>query len=778
MITPPRSAAQNGLPGNLNATDSASQVNQFLGTPVVTELYPGTAVQVPSGGTQFQWIAPGNTSDFDQLFVLSGTTVSRVTLPIQPTGNGADLLVSLWPDNGSGSPNTSGNPIAATMLPAAYLTQVCAADGLANAGPLATERDNALYIAGGITTTLKWTAPAGSSNGYFSSSAFTYSGDWSITAGGQDPVSSASVALVASFSIGADGTLGLPVPQPALPLVVQDGTLLATTDTLVHCGGKSAVVGSGATVVANVWSASWDPNTGVIGTWSAQTALPAALWEASGAVSGNVIYVVGGLSSTNVTQSKVYYAAVINGQVQPWKAADSLPVAVAVPFVQAVNGWLIVAGGASSAGVDTSGTYYARIMADGSLGPWQTGPSIVGTLEANSSGGWNTAATDSAVVILGGLNSSVPIEVDTVQILMVTQNGVADHWVETVLPNPEANAVAVASAGAGVWALLSMNMTTSSYESASLVPVPVVSVPLAATGLTNGAVYHIVVQQNQQATDSDFLSIGIVDAALPDDALISNRHSGVWSVWGTGYSIPMTVYNNTGGQNAIHLVKDPVSGVNQSWDTLFYAGDGTARLIGHTEVTMQPNNPLNSNPTFTTTTAPWTATHGVLTQSNVQTHGGFPFSGLLTPTGGFTQAYIASEEFPVSQGGGPFYGTSQWYLADGWFFSPTGWANFSLNINWFTENGTYISTTGGSTVSLAANTWTHVQTYAVAPATAAFGQVLPTENATPGATNLLYCSDVFVVVSPECVGSFSSAATVNYPTSASPWPPVGVTQLL
>jgi hypothetical protein len=240
----------------------------------------------------------------------------------------------------------------------------------------------------------------------------------------------------------------------------------------------------------------------------------------------------------------------------------------------------------------------------------------------------------------------------------------------------------------------------------------------------------------------------------------------------------MTVYNNVGGQNPIHLVKDPVNGINQSWDSIFYAGDSTARMIGHTETTMFPNNPLNSNPTFTSGTAPWTATHGVLTQSSAHVQGGFAFSGLLTPTGGFTQAYIASEEFPVSQGGGPFYGASQWYLADGWFFSPTGWANFSLNVNWFTENGTYISTTGGSTVSLAANTWTHVQTVAVAPATSAFGQVLPTENASPGATNLLYCSNVFTVISPECVGSFSSAATVNYPATGSPWPPVGVTQLL
>jgi len=38
-------------------------------------------------------------------------------------------------------------------------------------------------------------------------------------------------------------------------------------------------------------------------------------------------------------------------------------------------------------------------------------------------------------------------------------------------------------------------------------------------------------------------------------------------------------------------------------------------------------------------------------------------------------------------------------------------------------------------------------------------------------------SDVFLILSPECVGSLTSAAAIEYPSGA-PWPPVGVEQLL
>jgi hypothetical protein len=168
-------------------------------------------------------------------------------------------------------------------------------------------------------------------------------------------------------------------------------------------------------------------------------------------------------------------------------------------------------------------------------------------------------------------------------------------------------------------------------------------------------------------------------------------------------------------------------------------------------------------------------TGGTFVQSAAQTHGGFPFSGLLTPNGVATQAFAASELFPVQQGGGPFYGASSWYLADGWFYSTPGTSNFSFSVAWYDRLGTLLSTSA-STITLAAATWTHVQNYFEAPANAAQAQLVPTEGGTPANTKLLYVSNAFLIQSWECVGAFCSAATVNY--GAAPWPPTGVTQLL
>jgi hypothetical protein len=54
--------------------------------------------------------------------------------------------------------------------------------------------------------------------------------------------------------------------------------------------------------------------------------------------------------------------------------------------------------------------------------------------------------------------------------------------------------------------------------------------------------------------------------------------------------------------------------------------------------------------------------------------------------------------------------------------------------------------------------------------------IAPTENGTPGATNLLYMSDVTVQPTPERVGALASVAQITYPAGSN-WPPTGVVQL-
>jgi hypothetical protein len=774
VTTPAWSAAQNGLPGSLDATNASAQINQFLGTHGITAVYDGTQVLTPGGTNNFTWVTYGDGTDLDQSFVLSGTAVSRVTIPIKPMGNGADMLVSLYADSG-GSPNLAAGAIAATMVPAAISSQLAAPDGLISGGPLATAKYNSGYLTGGVTTN-PYPVPTAGAGGVSVLSSFAVDGDFIISVGGGQPPSAIASPDVNTFQYVGGGTLAPPVPQPSLPVGNNGPGIAVASDTLVVMGGGIGATGS--TPVSTVWTAGWDGNTGIVGSWSAQTALPGTSQFGGAAGYNGFVYYVGGTNGS-INLATVYYSPVVNGQINAWTSGPPLPVALSNPIVAAVNGWLFVIGGLNSSFAVVSTVYYAVINADGSLGPWQTGPVLPAAVQAFGPG-FDTAVADDMIVIIGGAGSG-GLSISNCMVLSVTADGPSDTWVNSAWNGTRFFPVFAFGTGAGSYDIVAvdLNALPPQTESSTLLSVPLLSVPLNATGLTNGSTYHVVLQQNQQATAGDYLAWGLLNGpALPNAAMNSTRHSGTWSTI-TGYSVPMSVYNNVStNPNVRHLVDDiSAYNVNQRWSTMEY-NSATSLLIGHLDAILMPNNPLNSNPTVATATAPWTATNGVLTRTNAQTHGGFAFSGLLTPTGGFTTAFISSEKVPVSQGGGPFYGTSQWYLADGWFYSTPGWPNFNLSVNWYDRNGGFLSTTVGANTNLSAATWTHVQTYAEAPATAAFGQLVPTETGSPAATRLLYCSDAFLVLSPECVGSFTSAAVVDYPTSGAPWPPTGVTQLL
>jgi hypothetical protein len=770
VTTPAWSAPQNGLPGNLDATNASAQVNQFLGTHGITPIYDGAQILTPGGNNNFTWVTYGNAADLDQSFVLSGTSIGRVVLPVQPNGNGADMLVSLYPDNGSGSPNTAGGALAATVVPAAVINQLAAPDGLASGGPLAIGKYNAAYCTSGVTIA-PYPVPAISTSGSMAAAAFASSGSYLVSVGGLDPATAGAVTGVYVFEYLGGGVLAPPVPQPQLPVGIANGGSAIAGGFLVLMGGYIGAAGSGST--ANVYAASWDANTGTVGSWSSQAALPAVSITASATGYGDYVYYVGGQNGA-VSLTAVYYALVNNGQISSWTSGPPLPVGLAYAFTAAVNGWLIVVGGLTTTPTIVNTMYYAPINADGSYGPWQVGPPIPFGNDTFSDG-FDITVADDLIVIIGG-TAPGGLSIKNIQVMAVTPDGPSDNWVVSNWVGTRLMVVNAVATGGGNYDIICINFSAvpTQTEFSQLVSVPLISVPLPATGLTNGGTYHVVLQQHQTASAADYLAWGVLDSALPLDAKSSTRHSGTWSAV-TGYSIPMTVYNNaTGSGNVRHLVEDPNAyNVNQRWTTLLY--NNADLLIGVLEATLNPNPPLNSNPTFTSGVSPWTPTGGTFVQSAVQTHGGFPFSGLLTPNGVAAQAFASSELLPVQQGGGPFYGVSSWYLADGWFYSTPGTANFSFSVAWYDRLGTLLSTSS-STITLAAATWTHVQNYVEAPAGAAQAQLVPTEGGTPANTKLLYVSDAYLIQSWENVGSFCSAATVDY--HAGPWPPTGVTQLL
>lgn len=776
--TPGWKAANNTLPGNLDGVDHAAQLSQFLGTHADTPVYTGVPLVSPTPGVNFSWLTFGSTTDLDQPFVLPGghTSIGRVTIPVKSVGNGANLFVGLYPDS-SGSPNTA-NLLAGTVVPNSWITNLSALTGLPAAGPLAAARFNTYEYSTGVTANT-WAVPGGSTS--YSESSVTTSGNFFLSAGGFDGTSSTFPGTVASAQYLGGGVMQRLLPQPTLPQGSQAAGFCTTSNAVLYLGGTNNFGTPAAGALSTVWTASWDPNKGVVGTWTSQTALPTAVFGCGATVSGSTVYVIGGVNSSNSVVGTVYFASVTNGQIGSWSTGPTLPVAVCDFSLGVVNGWLVVAGGStvsfSSPTAAVTNVWLSRINSDGSLGNWIAGPPLptaVATISPGQGFGYNT--TDSALVVHGGFLSGGSLS-SAVQMIEVGPNGVTDVVAVTTWPTSTGNLFGYFSRGDGSFDYIGIHFGAQQYDFSRLNPTPIISVPLPATGLTGGATYHIVLQQSPSSDDSSYLQYGFNTGSLPNDAKSSVRHSGSWSVITSGSSMPMTVFDNTVAGRVLHTWEDATSTGSTSnsnlaarASTLIY--NRFSLLLGVCDSVNLPNDALNSNPTFTSGVTNWTPHNCTFVQSNAQVHGGFSFSGLMTPNGVATAPNVTSELVPTSSFM-PAASTAQWYAANGWFYSPTGWANLSLSVDWYTSTRVYITTTNAMT-SLPVATWTNLVSYHRVPAGAAFASINFIEASTPAASNTVFFSNVMITAANEMTQPLPSVSQVTYSGN---WPASGVTQL-
>lgn len=769
-------AAVNGNPGNLNATNHASEINQMLGTHAITPIYEGARIITPVGGCGGSNYFPGNSKDVAQPFVMPAakTVVSRVSLPIIYYGGGADVVVTLVPQSG-GIPSTN-NVLARTVVPYQQLTSLTSPTGLANGGPLVSPQNHNVIGKNDIPVVTWGSVTVDSSGSAIVNQAIATSGNYLISAGGK--TANITGAVVTAQFLG-QGNLASPQIQPAVPQASFFGMLAATSDSLVYAGGNTTVVGT--TLVPTVYTASWNNLTGEVGAWSAQASIPVAIQNGQAAAYNNTVYILGGVDGSGVLQNAVYYANVSNGQITTWNRGPVLPFAYEQMAAGVVNGWLIVAGGNTNPGGSTavSTVIYAKINADGSLGGWQTGPSLP-TAVHTWGPGWNQSVTSDAFCVVAGIVTGGGSS-NLIQTLSVGPNGVGDYW-KTVTAVSGASIDCAFPLANGSWNLFFLNFGGSFYQHTVLAPMPLLSVPLYATGLTPGNTYYVMIQEHQYVSSSDFISITRGNGSLPGDTLVRNRNNtagGAWTTLFAGNSVPMVVYDNTPGGQPLHTWEDPEStgstaNSNFAGRTTSFIYGNRNNIIGVADSTLLPNDPLNRNPTFTTGVSSWTTHNCTFVQSNAQTHGGFPFSGLMTPNGVSATVNVTSELIPIHPALVAF-GPVVWVQLNGWFYSPTGYGTVSLSADWYDAGNIYITTTNSS-VGLAAATWTNLVSYYQPPANAFYVSINVLEGSTPGASNTLFLSDVTVQLSPEQTTSLPAISQITY-VSDNTWPPSGVVQL-
>lgn len=748
--SPVWNAPQAGIVGDAAATAGSAQINQFLGTHPSGLIYQGAQILTPAGTGVSPWAEQFSTLDIDQPFTMSGTAVGRVAIPLLAVGDGADLLVSLCADN-SGTP---GAMICQTRLPASWITQFAATSGAAGPSsvlPATQATGNALAapqfntLAVGQYATSPYSPPAtGSAN--IVNPAVVSSGNYLITAGGTNQATGATVASV--FTALADGTTLAPlVPQAVLPQTSWTANLIATTDTLVLAGGF--ITASDTSPSTDVLAASWNSATGVIGSWSAQASLPVGLQYSGCAASGENLYIVGGQSAAGYVNT-VYWAAVANSQITVWNTGPALPQQLSNTSVIALGGFLIVVGGENSS-VQSLATYYAAIDADGSLGHWVTGPPVPAAV---INGGNQVVATPQGVIVTGN---------DTYT-LGVSEDGLAPFWSLAndigFTSQPEWILVPGAGADYELFTVLPLDPLSGRYRTATVTQTPMISVPVPATGLTSGATYHLLMQQ-QGGDLNNYLRTHTDVNVLPGNPtlLTSARGAYSWTAATAGHAVPIQIFDQTGpaapGIMPWHTWDDNGAAIT----TLVNATTPDQRLLGLCEATRM-GLALNANQGFESGLAQWTAFGGTPAQSTAQAHTGL-YAAQVTPSGVAAQAFWDSEMLPCLPG--------QSVTVSGWFwFTSAVTTNASLSINWYTAGGTLISTSSNS-VSVPAATWTELTNTFTAPSSGTLPYqftINPTLGGTPAASNIFYIDDVYATYTH--IGPQQSSVTLfNYPAA---WP--------
>jgi hypothetical protein len=686
MTTPLYSAPINGIIGNAGATAASAQVNQLFGTHSDQVIYPGTPVVTPLNAITAavnMWNAPLSTQDVDQPFTMSGTSIGRVTFPILPIGNGADLLVSLMTDS-SGSPGTL---IAQTRIPAAWIYQLSAVVGSqvpagtapvvsASGNPLALAQTYAYGISGTVQAAYQYPAafaPVGTS----AAPAATYYNGYLYLVGGVTNGNAVSTAF--SISYDSAGNLGNAIPEPAFP-TNNDGSSasivaidsVSGSAVLINCGGGTSFGGS---PVATVYSAAISDTDGSLSQWTQMTSLPAANQSHTMATYNGYVYSIGGKNSTG-TLNTVQYGLLQNGQITSWAETTPLPIQTSLAYVGvAPNGVMVVAGGTNASfSPSYTQTWFTQVDAStGKLGSWFPGPNLPsGFYDLNC----NPYVNDFGFY---DINNALTLPINT--------NGPAFVWGE--LNTGTTDFPGYYDFGNGQVLAYAFNYGQSEYAYLYFNIMPTLSVPLPASGLTSTSTYHVLLQQ-QGGDASDYLVTSISEfgynPSTGPTVLTSPQNAWTWTAGTAHTALPVTVYNNTVPTTIglpYHTWEDNGAKVTQ----VLQANSPDARVLGLLEA-VRTGAQVNQNSGFETGILPWTINFGTVAQSTSHSFTG-SHSAMCTPNGTSTQCYLQSEQMVCMPG--------QFITVEAWVWLTTSvTANLGASINWYTATGGYMSTTSNS----------------------------------------------------------------------------------
>jgi hypothetical protein len=496
---------------------------------------------------------------------MAGTEVDRVDLPLSvANGIGQDVTIGLYADS-TGHP--TGAAIASCTIPQEWIS-----------GAATTNihgRSTAL-LDPWITTPPNLSLPTPANNNGDVGLATTNTAVAAI--GGWNGSTFIANTYAAPLSTS---TIGSWMAGPSYPTAAAEVAASVTPDGyLVGAGG---LYGS-SSFSPSVYSASFSA-AGTIGAWSQQSALPVGLAApALVAASNGYLYVVGG-TGTNSVVATVYRASAKNGIVSNWTQLGAYPLALMLIGLVEIDGYLVGVGGFTGL-TGVANVYAAQILDNGDLGSWMAWPSLPDVVSYPG------------VAIVN--NSIVVVTQGNAWSLNVATSGPAKAWITQPAPpsttRAQANLIALPQGVAVLGEYGYLGNYVGAVSTLSHIGVTL-SAPLHATGLTNGATYHVVVSGVGGVAGVNDGQVALVSGSNGATANYSTNGGTSWTAYPATTSIPITAYVNTNSAGypvgrLAHTLEDVSGGVPARHEWYLWQYNGLPVALG--EYTANANGALGT----------------------------------------------------------------------------------------------------------------------------------------------------------------------------------------
>jgi len=174
-------------------------------------------------------------------------------------------------------------------------------------------------------------------------------------------------------------------------------------------------------------------NDGSTYRWLPTTSFQQARRALAATISENHIYVIGGINDKDEYVGSVEFAAINpDGTLGPWRTTSSLIEARFYHAAVSVNGYIYTLGGARGArgseNIPIASVERAKVLADGSLGPWQAENYLTTPRR-----GTKAVAYRNNIYAIGGYNGHFLRSVERAE---VNEDGSLSEW---ILDNKQAN---------------------------------------------------------------------------------------------------------------------------------------------------------------------------------------------------------------------------------------------------------------------------------------------------------------------------------------------------